>query len=583
MPQPSHRLSQRSLIALVAPLTLSCLLLTGCGHHDNPDRDATTDTTPAQPARTTDASTSTPVTDSRWDINTGAHAPDQTDTSSWPVLNIALDSLSVSSVSSQLVVQPPVDNISTVTLDGKPVITVTRTAQGVTIRATTGNAHLAYQLTGTGTTPLTIQSDSDYRLLLSDAHLNSPDGPALHLQSTQTAFLDIKGNNTLSDTDLWNPRTGTDGTASSPSATLTASGPVVVRGDGSLGITSAAHHSLSIGGHLRMASGTLSLTAAAKDGLHADHAFIMDGGALTINTPAGKGIKVEGKENTSQALGFVAINDGQLSIKSHDKAISASWKVKNAKTPETTDDPDPRVTINGGTLDITTTGTPVEHPDNTHELSPEGIEAKSVIAVHGGNLTLNTTDDCFNAGTRFDMTNGRVYAYSSLQDAVDSNGTMSISGGTLVAVSHAPRPEGALDSDSHEFAIRGGTLIGIGAYNSTPTASASTQNVIAIPTNVDAGQWTVQDAAGNAAFSYRLPFRAGYLIASSPTLTKGSTYTIVRGGTLGPVGEDFHSLAIQPTTLTGGTPGDTFSIADTLTKLGATEFDWYSPELGPGD
>ncbi len=33
----------------------------------------------------------------------------------------------------------------------------------------------------------------------------------------------------------------------------------------------------------------------------------MDGGSLAITTSAGKGIKVEGKEDTSTPLGFIAI------------------------------------------------------------------------------------------------------------------------------------------------------------------------------------------------------------------------------------------------------------------------------------
>ena len=73
------------------------------------------------------------------------------------------------------------------------------------------------------------------------------------------------------------------------------------------------------------------------------------------------------------------------------------------------------------------------------------------------------------------------------------------------------------------------------------------------------------------------------MIASTPALARGATYTMVRGGTLGPVGEDFHGLALHPTTLTGGTPAETFTITRILTSLGAAEFDWFSPEKGPDD
>ena len=287
-----------------------------------------------------------------------------------------------------------------------------------------------------------------------------------------------------------------------------------------------------------------------------------------------------------QPLGFVAVNDGHITIRSHDKGITTGWKPwRDARTPDTNDDPDPRITINGGTIDITTTGTPARDTDDEGEnsLSPEGIEAKSVLNVRGGNLKVITTDDSISAGMHLELSGGRTYAYSRHDDAVDSNGTLTIAGGVLVAISHAPRPEGALDSDSNQFAITGGTFVGIGAYSSTPTDSACTQNVITIPTYVEAGPWTLRDAAGNVVFSYDLPFRSGYMIASTPALARGATYTVVRGGTLGPVGEDFHGLALHPTTLTGGTPAETFTITRILTPLGAAEFDWFSPEKGPDD
>ena len=540
---------------------------------DTPSRDTSSGAHP-------DATT--PGTPAGWDLNTGAYAPDRMDTAGWLPLTIDLDTLSVRTTSSRLTVQAGADDITTVSLDGTPVVTLTRTSPGLTIRATPGDAHLAYVLTGSGSAPITLNSDNAYRLVLVDAHLTSTDGPALHLQSPAAAFIELQGNSTLADA----PRTDAQGEPVKPRGALSATGPLVIRGDGTLSIDATAHHALTTAGHLRLSSGNLTLKAATRDGLRPTQAFIMDGGRLTIDAPAGKGIKVSGKESAVQPLGFVAVNDGHITIRSHDKGITTGWKPwKDALTPSTDDDPDPRITINGGTIDITTTGTPARDTDDEgdNSLSPEGIEAKSVLRVRGGNLKVITTDDSISAGMHLELSGGRTYAYSSHDDAVDSNGTLTIAGGVLVAISHAPRPEGALDSDSNQFAITGGTFVGIGAYSSTPTDSACTQNVITIPTYVEAGRWTLRDAAGNVVFSYDLPFRSGYMIASTPALARGATYTVVRGGTLGPVGEDFHGLALHPTTLMGGTPAETFTITRILTPLGAAEFDWFSPEKGPDD
>lgn len=544
---------------------------------DEPSRDPSSGTHPG---------TTVPGTPAGWDLSTGAYAPDRMDTAGWLPLTIDLDTLSVRTTSPRLAIQAGADDITTVLLDGRPVVTLTRARHGLTIRATPGDIHLAYVLTGTGTTPLTLNSDNAYRLVLADAHLSSTDGPALHLQSPATAFIELQGHSTLADAPVRTRRTDAQGEPAKPRGALSAAGPLVIRGDGALSIDATAHHALATAGHLRLSSGNLTLKVDTRDGLRPTQAFIMDGGRLTIDAPSGKGIKVSGKESAVQPLGFVAVNDGHITIRSHDKGITTGWKPwRDAHTPSTDDDPDPRITINGGTIDITTTGTPARDTDDEgdNSLSPEGIEAKSVLNVRGGNLKVITTDDSISAGMHLELSGGRTYAYSSHDDAVDSNGTLTIAGGVLVAISHAPRPEGALDSDSNRFAITGGTFVGIGAYSSTPTDSACTQNVITIPTYVEAGPWTLRDAAGNVVFSYDLPFRSGYMIASTSALARGATYTVVRGGTLGPVGEDFHGLALHPTTLTGGTPAETFTITRILTPLGAAEFDWFSPEKGPDD
>lgn len=235
------------------------------------------------------------------------------DTAGWLPLTIDLDTLSVRTASPRLTVQAGANDITTVLLDGKPVATLARARHGLTIQATPGDTHLAYVLTGTGTTPLTLNSDNAYRLVLADAHLSSTDGPALHLQSPATAFIELQGHSTLVDAPVRTRRTDAQGEPAKPRGALSATGPLVIRGDGALSIDATAHHALATAGHLRLSRGNLTLKVDSRDGLRPTQAFIMDGGRLTIDAPAGKGIKVSGKESAVQPLGFVAINDGHIS------------------------------------------------------------------------------------------------------------------------------------------------------------------------------------------------------------------------------------------------------------------------------
>ncbi len=516
-------------------------------------------------------STASAATDT-WDLATGAHAADLDDSTSGLVLNIALDSMTFSSPSSRLAVGATAAGVTAVLLDGAAAVTLTRDSTGLTIDASavTGT-RLALVLSGSATASVTVYSGSPFKLTLNAVTLASADGPALNIQSKQTAFVDLVGSNRLSDSSTWNARTLADGSAMDLKATFFSEGPLVFNGSGSLQVDAATKHALASDAHVRLRSGSLNLNAAKKDGIRANNAFVMDGGTLTINTAsgAGKGIKVEGKEDSSTPLGFIAINDGSLNITSYDKAITASWESdEDGETTTRADDPDPRVTINGGTITISTFGTPYEDnntADGDDSLSPEGIEAKSVLTVTGGSITVNSTDDALNAGSALVISGGRVYARSSANDAIDSNGTLTLSGGIVVAIG-AGGAEGGLDCDNNRFAVTGGVFVGLGGRNSSVTASASTLNTVSAR-NVAAGLWVLRDASGNAAFAFTVPEARSAMVLGSPLITTGSRYTVVSGGTLGAVDSDFHGLAVNPTTHTGGSSGSSFTVAGPVTTL----------------
>lgn len=528
-------------------------------------------------AATLTVTTPTTPTAETWNLDTGANPLDAAERLSFQTVSLALDTLTVSTASSRLQVSGSIGaagsgSAATVALDGSAAVTISRDAYGLVIRSTAPAATpIALALSGAFAGGITVYSDQPYQLALNGAALAATDGPALNLQSKQRAFvvLGTGSANTLADTGSYSARTLADGSAMDLKATLFAEGPVIVSGAGSLAVTAASKHALASDAHVRLRSGTLSLTAVKKDGLRANQAFVMDGGALTIRAAAGKGIKVDGKESTVQALGFIAINDGVLDITSHDKAITAAWEgAEDGDTTTTADDPDPRVTINGGRITIVTTGTPYEDrntADGDDSLAPEGIEAKSTLTLNGGNLTVNTTDDALNAGTAIVINGGRLYARSSVNDAIDSNGTITISGGVVVA-DGANRAEGGLDCDNGRFAITGGWVVGIGGRNSLPTLAATTQNSATLRT-VSAGTVVLRDAAGNAAFAFTMPENSTSVVLTTPLLATGTRYTLVTGGTVATGAESFHGLVLGAATHSGGTAGTSATVASTVTSF----------------
>ncbi len=516
-------------------------------------------------------STTTTTSSETWNIGTGANAADLHEGLSFRRIAIALDTLAVSSSDGALSVGASSATSSgssrTITLDGSTVVTITEDSLGLTIEAALPAGTLPeFALSGSYGRTVTVLSSGAYKLALEGVTIASANGPALNLQAKQRAFVTLSGSNSLGDTSSYSARTLADGTAMDLKAAFFGEGPIVLSGSGSLAVSSAAKHALASDAHVRLRSGSLTLTATKKDGLRANNAVVIDGGLLAITTPAGKGLKVEGQEDTVQPLGFIAINGGTVTITSHDKAITASWEsAEDGSTTTLADDPDPRVTLNGGTITIVTTGTPYEDThtaDGDSSLSPEGIEAKSVLTINGGSIDVRSTDDALNAGSAIVINGGRIHAAASANDAIDSNGTLSITGGVVVALG-ANGAEGGLDCDSNTFTITGGTFIGAGGRNSTPTRSVTTQNTV-ILRSLTAQSYTLRDASGQAAMSFTLPKASSSVLVGAAAIATGTTYSLVAGGTLASPGENFNGLILSPGTHSGGTVQSTFTVSSTV-------------------
>lgn len=124
------------------------------------------------------------------------------------------------------------------------------------------------------------------------------------------------------------------------------------------------------------------------------------------------------------------------------------------------------------------------------------------------------------------ISGGEIYAYSTSNDAIDANGTITVTGGLAVAVG-AGTPEGGFDCDNNTFAIKGGTLIGIGGSHSTPTESVCTQPVVIVGNqNLTGGQDLVLKG-DKQILSYKAvrTFSGATLLISSPSFSKGVSYT----------------------------------------------------------
>lgn len=474
-------------------------------------------------------------------------------------------------------------------------VTVTSTAQSVNSTSTdvisvnsTSSSVVTYRLSGTLANGMfAVQNSSaDYIVELNGASIISTVTPPMLLKKG-TAYIVTAGGSTNTFTDGRDFTSSADYGDYDQKGAIHATKDMVLAGSGTLNVANAGYKSgIYSKGILSVTGGTVSVTSVGKSCMGAANGFLMWDGNITLagngttTDDETKGIKVDGDESSDGAgLGYIVIYGGSITSNTQSKGITAGWDIdEDAETSDTSDDPNPYVEINGGTINITTTCTPYETA--TASCSPEGIEGKAGLTINGGNISINSTDDCLNVsadGGRLVINGGSVYARSSTNDAVDSNGTITINGGTVVAVG-TRTPECAFDCDANTFAVTGGLLVGLGTSNYTaPASSYCTQNTFVVSSGYySAGNsFVIKDSGGNVVFAYAVPSNSAtvngagdLMILSSPALSNGS-YTLYSGASLSG-GSAFNGLYASGSLpgASGGTSVASVTASSSVTTVG---------------
>ena len=269
--------------------------------------------------------------------------------------------------------------------------------------------------------------------------------------------------------------------------------------------------------------GELTITANGKNGIKSGATTDEDGEAsltirdLTLNIDA----PVNDAINAEQ---FLNVESGTLTIDAADDAIHCDL-VLNIGADGT----------DGPTIDITN--------------CCEGLEGAE-LNVCSGDITINASDDCLNAAnsdlTDYDFTmtisGGAIDAYTSGGDGFDSNGELTITGGTVIVWTANTADNEPLDADG-TITVSGGTVLAAGGssgmgmnleaaqpcviYGSTGFGGmpGSTQSSL-IAADAD---FTIEDADGNAVYSGTARCGANFILFSSANVVADSAYTLKAG------------------------------------------------------
>ena len=466
------------------------------------------------------------------------------------------------------------ENGVTITVDGNDVVADHGSQEGI-----------CYVVTGTTNDgSLTINGKADFEIELNNAEITNTRSTALDIESKYKAFLVLTGSNRL-----------TDGTTADDShkGALFAKGKLLISGDGSLDVygtynngihgksnividkgvnlyvKSTANHGIKAGDDMYINGGIINVEVSAPGakGINGDIDININGGRTTVVSTANGQWDDEDLETKASAGiacdSVFTMNDGEIYMKSTGsggKGLKADWEAY----------------INGGKVRIITTGglyfsdgTTESHNytgntdnlDDAYSSSPkgikigtknehgvltitdgdimvrttgnnaEGMESKGTLDITGGTVLISAHDDAINSSGDLTISGGTVVAVGTNNDGIDANGNMYLKGGTIIAFGASGAEAGIDIDEQHKIYISGGNIFGIGGRFDGNLGS-TTQGIVSTTGSVAANGTVTISSGSTVLATLTMPpysYSNGNIIVSVPGMTSGESYTLSLG------------------------------------------------------
>lgn len=276
-------------------------------------------------------------------------------------------------------------------------------------------------------------------------------------------------------------------------------------------------HGLSGKDGIRIVNGTFTLSTQ-KDGIHTDGDLTIENGDINILE------SLEGLEGQT-----ITILDGNIDIVSSDDGINAAGASDSSNSQSSDNFENQKGNAPQPPENNTDGQQPPELPDNQQQGMEPPTDNGNEFGGNAGGFDMDADESC-----SLTISGGNIHINAG-GDGIDSNGTFTMTGGTVFAEGPESNGDSALDYGI-SATITGGSFLAIGysgmsqnfGTDSTQYSYMTTleSTIEEVPSTI-----TLTDSEGNTILTQDTSKTYNCVIISCPELKEGSTYTLTTAST----------------------------------------------------
>jgi hypothetical protein len=268
------------------------------------------------------------------------------------------------------------------------------------------------------------QDTETVKLVLDGMEISNSTSAPIYIVNAEKTVINLAGGtmNTVTDGNSYvAEETGSD----EPNAAIFSKDDLTINGDGSLTVDANYNDGITSKDDLKI-NGGIIIVNAVKDGIRGRDSVIVKGGTTTINA-VGDGIQSNNDEDT--AKGYVSIEDGTINIVAGADGIQA-------ETSLTVNDGDIKISSGGSSSNASAHQNPGGNPGmgnnvvTTDTPSAKGLKAGVALAITGGTITIDSSDDSLHSNGSITISGGDIDLASG-DDAIHSDSTIEINSGDI--------------------------------------------------------------------------------------------------------------------------------------------------------